>query len=89
MKTIQSATQQIHGDSTDLTLRYLLYLDRDPQNTDAYGIQIRNETTRETSNAPSLTTDYDLASSFYRRLVRGQVTPVSLAELIEDFLAEI
>lgn len=53
-----------------------------------YGVSVENERTGEFSHVEDVTTRREHAEQLLSLLARGQVTTVSLREIVEDFVAE-
>ena len=87
MKLLLSESRLLDTPLGELSIRYeLLREEREPK---YYSVRLWNETTGERSQAPELTTDRDLALRFFEGVLRGSVTPLTLREIVEDFLAEL
>ncbi len=53
-----------------------------------YGAAVTNESSGEQAAVQGLTPDRDSAVAFFRRISGGTVTPVTLMDVAEDFVAE-
>lgn len=69
-----------------MELKYEYKLLKLPDDYDRYGICIESVTER--LEIPHITYDHDEALRLLERLERGQVTPVTLQDIIDDYLAE-
>lgn len=58
----------------------------DPENHDRYGVAV--EMGEERTAVPHITGDRGRAEAFLAQLQRCQVTPVSLMDVVEDYLGK-
>lgn len=68
-----------------LNCQYIL-LD-DPENYDRYGVAV--STGGETARVEHITADKEVAEKLMNLLKLGQVTPVTLLDVVEDFMVEL
>ncbi len=81
-------TQAIAWNGRTFTCRYAVLV-RDcppPVNGESYGIRITLEETGETAQVRDLTLCPERIRTLADRLVRGGVTPCTLADVVEDWL---
>ena len=88
MKSIMTNSVTIHTGFPQ-TIQYALTETATPDGATEFGVQLKNEATGETAAVTSLTTDRQRAQQFYHRLIQGAVTPVTLLEVTEDFVADL
>ena len=89
MKYILQKKKTIQGAGEGLTLTYSLFRSTGEFGVEEYGIAIEGKGSAGRCIVPGLTTSLPLAEGYFHRLVRNDVTPLSLMDLTEDFLAEI
>lgn len=86
MKTLLHETRELIGGQICCTLDYTLLAQM--QGAAArFGVSVKNEQTGETAEVMDVTGDRQQAVAFFKSVVRGQVTPVTLREVAEDFVA--
>lgn len=68
-----------------LNCQYMLL--EDPENYDRYGVAV--STGGETARAEHITASREVAENLMNMLERGQVTPVTLLDVVEDFMGEL
>jgi len=53
-----------------------------------YSVSVTDRSSGEISVVQDITTDYFVAAQCFQRVVNGKVTPVTLLDVISDFVAE-
>lgn len=89
MEQILAIDKRVAFPSETHSLRYRLLAETGPEGTAHYGVAAEILETGEHSEVHDLTTDAVLARELLRRIARGQVTPLSLREVAEDFVGEM
>lgn len=84
---LEETTDLILGD-THCTLRYGL-LAQSVEGRNRYGVSVSNERTGERALVRDAVLSRPDAEALMARLVAGAVTPVTLRDVVEDFVAEI
>jgi hypothetical protein len=69
------------------TMRYALL--QGEQAPKEFAVSVQNVETGEVATVWELTSDQQQAMEFFGRVTRGTVTPVSLREIAEDFVAQL
>lgn len=77
-------TKEISTEIGNFAISYLM-TERDGQ----FGILVRNETTGEAAAAPDISPDREAVESMLALVAEGEVTPTTLMDVIEDYLAAI
>ena len=88
MKHILTEIRSFPTTEGTMTLRYELLAETAAGLTQ-YGAAVTNEGTGEQVRVMELTSDQNLASEFFDKISRGLVTPVTMRDVAEDFVAEI
>ncbi len=88
MEHIMTKTGALHTDAQTISLRYELTA-QNCGGTVQYGVSVTNEGTGEQAALADLTGDLQRAQAFFARISSGLVTPVTLRETAEDFVAEM
>ncbi len=69
-------------------LAYTLFSRPNDRNTRSYGVSIENEITGELETVADITDDLCVSEKLFDLLLTGSVTPVTLKEVVEDFIVE-
>ena len=88
MEIYQIAVNDLKLEGKCCRLRYSLLAEPAVDRT-RYGISVRNETTGEETLIPDALLDPKDGERLLEKLVSGGVTPVTLREVVEDYVAEI
>ena len=78
----------IHPDMA-ACLQYTLFSIPTEDSRESYGVMVRNEITGETATIADITQRMDISELLFDKLLTGCVTPVTLKDVVEDFIAEI
>lgn len=87
MHTIMTAEETIRTGDRDITVSYEL-LEHLEEGECRYGVSAENQNTGERAEIGDITSKRDRAEQFFNLLIVGQVTPVTLKDAAEDFVAE-
>ncbi len=87
METISSIFSTLETPAGELSLRYDLTVWEDTRQRKHYGVAVFDDLGGRAA-VEDLTCSRARAERFFHRVIRGQVTAVSLRETAEDFLAE-
>lgn len=88
MDIYQTAVKDLELEGKRCRLRYSLLAEPAADRT-RYGFSVRNETTGEETLVPDALLDPKAGERLLEKLISGGVTPVTLREVVEDFVAEI
>lgn len=69
-------------------LAYTLFCRTSDRDTVSYGVTIKNEITGEIGTVADITENPQTAERLFDLLLTGCVTPVSLKDVVEDFIVE-
>lgn len=89
MEIIQEKTIVAETEGGVLELSYTLYSMPTLRGTGSFGILLRNRATGESDMISDITGDLSAAVHLFEQLVRGKVTPVTLRDVVEDFVADL
>ena len=70
-------------------IEYTLFSKHTERDTESYGVTVKNEITGETATISDITENLQTSEALFDRLLTGCVTPMSLKDVVEDFVAEI
>lgn len=87
MEHILTEMKKVATEQGNMTLRYEL-LAETKEGMTQYGAAVTNENTEERTRVMELTADRGRAAEFFGRISRGNVTPMTMREVAEDFVAE-
>ena len=69
-------------------LEYTLFCRPTERDTRSYGVAVKNEITGESASIPDITENLQTSERLFDLLLTGCVTPVSLKDVVEDFIVE-
>lgn len=87
MHTIMTAEETIRTGGRDITVSYEL-LEHSEGGESRYGVSAENQNTGERAEIGDITSVRARAEQFFNLLIVGQVTPVTLRDAAEDFVAD-
>lgn len=87
MKELMKTVQSIPAAEQNLAICYRLF-EHSGEECSRYGISVENQHTGECAVVEDVTSKRERAEQLLSLLARGQVTPVSLLEIVEDFVAQ-
>lgn len=87
MNTLVEETASLETEQMCCPLRYVLAAQM-VEGSERFAVAVRNERTGEQAQVADLTSDRQRAMDFFLKIVRGLVTPVTLREVAEDFVAQ-
>lgn len=84
----------IRQNSTNFTgmakcLEYTLFSTITDRNTESFGVKVQNKITGESAMIKDITENQAASEKLFDLLISGCVTPVSLKDVVEDYIAEI
>lgn len=87
MKELMKTTGAIPTEGKELAICYRLF-EQSGEGASHFGVAVEDQYTGECAVVEDVTTRRERAEQLLNLLERGQVTPVSLLEIVEDFVAE-
>ena len=87
MKELIKTTRSIPTAERNMAICYRLF-EQSGEGQCRYGVVVEDQHTGECAIVEDVTSKRDRAEQLLALLERGQVTPMSLQEIVEDFVAE-
>ena len=88
MEILKEATTDLEVNGALWSLRYALLAQPDEEQT-RYGVAVSNDTTGERAMISDVLLRPTDGEALLSRMAAGGVTPLTLREVVEDFVAEI
>jgi len=89
MQELLLDTKQVEGEEVSLRCRYIVMVGEKKVGNffcEAYGVKIVDETTGDSAQFPDLTVSAGRIDELMELLVRNEVTPAGLEDVIADWL---
>lgn len=86
MKELRKTTENMQWMGQEQMICYRLF-EQPGEGRSCYGVSVENPNTGEYAVVEDVTLERDRAEQLMDLLTVGQVTPVSLREIVEDFIA--
>lgn len=88
MKNLIIRQDSVTHEAMAACLEYTLFSNRTERNTESYGVRVENKLTGEKAAIGDITENLTTSEKLFDLLLTGCVTPVSLKEVVEDFIVE-
>jgi hypothetical protein len=87
MLSLPTATRAIHTDAgNELNLSYYILVEENKDGLETYGVQVVENESGNSASVLGITMDGDMIESLVEMLERNAVTPVSLPDVLADWL---
>jgi hypothetical protein len=87
MLSLPPATRAIHTDAgNELNLSYYILVEENRDGLETYGVQVVENESGNSASVLGITMDGDMIESLVEMLERNAVTPVSLPDVLADWL---
>ena len=88
MRFQREEKRMVEAEDGNLMLLFHMQLEKTERGTNAYSVLVKNECTGECAWISDITENRKEAEELFCRLIQGAVTPTTLRDVVEDFVAE-